>query len=129
MPVGTNPTPRKSNMETTPPQSSTPEKYMIAFVIQGDDVFRITAESVQHTQGTANELAFQGVAKLKAAAALMQLTALHNERPDELRQMAREMAAEGMRLLGRSTNPTPTQLVDKPQEASVLDMPQEIRIA
>jgi hypothetical protein len=42
------------------------------------------------------------VAKLKAAAALVELTNTHNERPEELRQMAREMAGEGMRLLARA---------------------------
>jgi hypothetical protein len=116
-------------MDTTPPQISTPEKYMIAFVIQGDDVFRVTADAVLHSQGTANEFAFQGVAKLKAAAALMQLTAVHNERPDELRQMAREMAAEGMRLLGRSTGSRPVAAMDGPHEVPILDMPQETKIA
>ena len=83
-----------------------PEKYFVAFVIQGDDVFRITSDSIVHTCGNAGENAFQGVAKLRAAAALEQLTALHNERPEELRRMAREMAREGMALLARSSNPS-----------------------
>ena len=83
-----------------------PEKYFVAFVIQGDDVFKITSDSIVHTCGNAGENAFQGVAKLRAAAALEQLTALHNERPEELRRMAREMAREGMALLARSSNPS-----------------------
>jgi hypothetical protein len=88
----------------TPPQIPMPEKYLVAFVIQGDDVFKITADSILHTCGNAGEVAFQGVAKLRAAAALEQLTAIHNERPDELRRMAREMAREGMALLARTSN-------------------------
>ena len=68
----------------------------MAFVIQGEDVFKITSDSIVHTCGNSGEQAFQGVAKLRAAAALEQLTAIHNERPDELRKMAREMAREGM---------------------------------
>ncbi len=112
--------PQSSAMAPVPAQVSVPEKYMIAFVIQGDDVFRVTADEVHHAQGTANEFAFQGVAKLKAAAALMQLTAVHNERPDELRQMAREMAAEGMRLLARSTGTKPAHGADKPQEIRIV---------
>jgi hypothetical protein len=44
------------------------------------------------------------VAKLRAAAALEQLTAIHNERPEELRKMAREMAREGMAMLARTSN-------------------------
>jgi hypothetical protein len=80
-----------------------PEKYLVAFVIQGDDVFRITADNIQHACGNAGGLAFQGIAKLRAAAALEQLTAVHNERPDELRNMAREMAREGMALLARAS--------------------------
>jgi hypothetical protein len=46
------------------------------------------------------------VAKLRAAAALEQLTAIHNERPDELRKMAREMAREGMAMLARTSHTT-----------------------
>jgi hypothetical protein len=79
-----------------------PEKYFVAFVIQGDDVFRITSDSIVHTCSNSAENAFQGVAKLRAAAALEQLTNIHNERPDELRRMAREMAREGMAMLARS---------------------------
>ena len=86
-----------------------PEKYFVAFVIQGDDVFRITSESIVHTCGTSGEQAFQGIAKLRAAAALEQLTAIHNERPEELRKMAREMAREGMALLARSSTPAPAK--------------------
>ena len=83
-----------------------PEKYFVAFVIQGDDVFKITSESIIHTTGgNSAEVAFQGVAKLRAAAALEQLTAIHNERPDELRRMAREMAREGMAMLARTSTP------------------------
>ncbi len=97
----------------TPPQTPAPERYLVAFVIQGDDVFKITADSILHTCGNAGEFAFQGVAKLRAAAALEQLTAIHNERPDELRQMAREMAREGMALLARSSSGS-RPVVEKP---------------
>jgi hypothetical protein len=90
----------------SPTQIPPPEKYFVAFVIQGEDVFKITADSILHTCGNAGEYAFQGVAKLRAAAALEQLTAVHNERPDELRKMAREMAREGMALLARSSHTT-----------------------
>jgi|SRR5581483_7458767 hypothetical protein len=87
-------------MSTAP---TTPEKYLVAFVIQGDTMFKITADSIiQATGGAANLASFDGVAKLKAAAALVELTNTHNERPEELRQMAREMAGEGMRLLARA---------------------------
>ncbi len=86
-----------------PPQSVAPEKYLIAFVIQGDDVFKITADQIIQTPGTAGGASFDGIAKLKAAAALMDLTNRHNERPDELRQMARELVSEGMRLLARAS--------------------------
>ena len=79
-----------------------PEKYFVAFVIQGEDIFKITSESIVHTCVNSGEQAFQGVAKLRAAAALEQLTAIHNERPDELRRMAREMAREGMAMLART---------------------------
>jgi hypothetical protein len=82
-----------------------PEKYFVAFVIQGEDVFKITSDSILHTCGNSGEAAFQGVAKLRAAAALEQLTSIHNERPDELRQMAREMAREGMAMLARTSSP------------------------
>jgi hypothetical protein len=81
-----------------------PEKYFVAFVIQGEDIFRITSDSIVHTCGNSGEQAFQGVAKLRAAAALEQLTAIHNERPEELRKMAREMAREGMTMLARTSN-------------------------
>ena len=57
-----------------------PEKYFVAFVIQGEDVFKITCDSIVHTCGNSGEAAFQGKwgAKLRAAAALEQLTAIHN---------------------------------------------------
>ena len=87
-------------MSTAP---TTPEKYLVAFVIQGDTMFKITADCIiQATGGAAGLASFDGVAKLKAAAALVELTNTHNERPEELRQMAREMAGEGMRLLARA---------------------------
>jgi len=73
-------------------------------------VFRITCDSIEHTCGNAGEQAFQGIAKLRAAAALEQLTAIHNERPEELRKMAREMAREGMALLARTSTPTKTNI-------------------
>ncbi len=83
--------------------ANAPEKYLVAFVIQGDTMFKITADSIiQATGGAAGLASFDGVAKLKAAAALVELTNQHNERPEELRQMAREMAGEGMRLLARA---------------------------
>jgi hypothetical protein len=87
---------------TIPPVA--PEKYLIAFVIQGDDVFKITADNIIHTTGTANGPAFDAIAKLKAAAALLELTNRHKERPDELRQMARELANEGMKLMARASS-------------------------
>jgi hypothetical protein len=87
-----------------------PEKYFVAFVIQGEDVFKITSESIVHTCGNSGEQAFQGIAKLRAAAALEQLTAIHNERPDELRKMAREMAREGMAMLARTGNNARTNI-------------------
>lgn len=85
-------------------QIPAPEKYLVAFVIQGEDVFKITSDSILHTCGNAGEYAFQGVAKLRAAAALEQLTAQHHERPEELHRMAREMAREGMALLARTSH-------------------------
>ena len=91
-------------MATTHPPIPQPEKYFVAFVIQGEDVFRITSDSIVHTTGNSGEQAFQGIAKLRAAAALEQLTAIHNERPAELRKMAREMAREGMAMLARTSN-------------------------
>jgi hypothetical protein len=94
-------------MSVVQPQASAtaaPEKYLIAFVIQGDDVFKITADNIIHTTGTANGPAFDAIAKLKAAAALLELTNRHKERPDELRQMARELAGEGMKLMARASS-------------------------
>jgi hypothetical protein len=111
----------------TSPQTPTPEKYMVAFVIQGDSVFKITADSIIQAQGGAAGLAsFDGIAKLKAAAALVELTNQHNERPEELRQMAREMASEGMRLLARAgaggrvvvSAPQPVATVNAPPNAA-----------
>ena len=89
----------------SPTQVPSPERFFVAFVIQGDDVFKITSDSIIHSCGNSGEAAFQGVAKLRAAAALEQLTAIHNERPDELHRMAREMAREGMAMLARTSNP------------------------
>ena len=86
------------------PAVAAQEKYLIAFVIQGDDVFKITADNIIHTTGTANGPAFDAIAKLKAAAALLELTNRHKERPDELRQMARELAGEGMKLMARASS-------------------------
>lgn len=87
-----------------PPQNAAPEKFLVAFVIQGDDVFRITADHIIQTPGSAGGASFDGVSKLKAAAALMDLVNRHSERSDELRQMARELVSEGMRLLARSSS-------------------------
>jgi len=92
-------------MATTLPQyTSAPEKYLVAFVIAGDDVFKITVDNVVQAADGAGSVAFEGVAKLKAAVALFQLTNIHNERPNELRKMAREMAQEGMMLLARASS-------------------------
>lgn len=93
------------------PQS---EQQPIAFVISGEDVFRVTADNiVQAIHGT-DDGAFEGVAKLKAAAALVQLTNTYNERPSELRQMARELAAEGMRLLEQAVPGSRTAEAERP---------------
>ena len=80
------------------------EKYLIAFVIQGDDVFKITADNIIHTTGTADGPAFDAIAKLKAAAALLELTNRHKERPEELKKMAKELAGEGMKLMARASS-------------------------
>lgn len=90
-------------MTTTPPYASALEKYQIAYVIAGDDVFKVTADNVVQAADGAGSMAFEGVAKLKAAAALFQLTNVHNERPHELRKMARELAQEGMSMLARAS--------------------------
>jgi hypothetical protein len=90
-------------MSTIPPYTPTPEKYLVAFVIEGDDVFKVTMDNVVQAANGAGTVAFEGVAKLKAAVALFQLTNLHNERPNELRKMARELAQEGMMLLARAS--------------------------
>lgn len=102
----------------TPQNSSpqhVPEKYLIAFVIQGDDVFKITADNIIHTTGTADGPAFDAIAKLKAAAALLELTNRHKERPDELKKMARELAGEGMKLMARASSSI--RAVAPPEEA------------
>jgi hypothetical protein len=105
-------------MATTPINAPATERYLIAFVIQGDDIFRVTADNIIQTN---NSGAFEGVAKLKAAAALMELTNTYNERPVELRRMARELAAEGIRLLARAeATPKPVAApVEVEQEATV----------
>ena len=109
--------------------SAAPEKYLIAFVIQGDDVFKITADNIIHTTGTANGPAFDAIAKLKAAAALLELTNRHKERPDELRQMARELAGEGMKLMARASSairqvpPAAPPVEASPVEAEVETLP------
>lgn len=90
-------------MATIPPYTATPEKYLVAFVIEGDDVFKVTIDNVVQAADGAGSVAFEGVAKLKAAVALFQLTNVHNERPNELRKMARELAQEGMLLLARAS--------------------------
>jgi len=90
-------------MTTLPPYASAPEKYLVAFVIEGDDVFKVTMDNVVQAADGAGSVAFEGVAKLKAAVALFQLTNIHNERPNELRKMARELAQEGMLLLSRAS--------------------------
>ena len=105
-------------METTPINTPSPEQFMIAYVIQGDDVFRVTADNVVYTTSAANDGAFDGIAKLKAAAALMELTNKYKERPNELRRMAREMAAEGMRLLARADT------VSRSSNSVVVEMPE-----
>jgi hypothetical protein len=100
------------------------QRDIVAFVIQGEDVFRITSDNILHTCGNAGEFAFQGVAKLRAAAALEQLTAVHNECPEELRKMAREMAREGMALLARTSDgaqPT-TERPERPRNLNLLSI-------
>lgn len=91
-------------MATIPSQTPAPERYLVAFVIAGDDVFKVTPDNVVQAGGSAGSTAFEGVAKLKAAAALFHLTDVHNQRPNELRTMARELAIEGMTLLSRASN-------------------------
>ncbi|HEX3435820.1 MAG TPA: hypothetical protein VHT24_03560 [Pseudacidobacterium sp.] len=88
----------------TLPTTTPADKYLVAFVIAGDDVFKVTADNVIQAGHGAGSPAFEGVAKLKAAAALFQLTDIHNQRPNELRKMAREMAIEGMTLLTRASS-------------------------
>jgi hypothetical protein len=83
-----------------------PKDLFVAFVVQGEDVFKITSESIVHTWGNSAEAA----AKLRAAVALEQLTAIHNERPDELRRMAQEVAREGIMMLARTSHPAKPNL-------------------
>lgn len=90
-----------ATLPTTYPQGA--EKYLVAFVIEGDDVFKITVDNVVQAAKGSGATAFEGIAKLKAAVALFQLTNIHNERPHELRKMARELAQEGMMLLARAS--------------------------
>lgn len=70
-------------MATTPTFTPAPEKYLVAFVIEGDDVFKVTVDNVVQAADGAGSVAFEGVAKLKAAVALFQLTNVHNERPND----------------------------------------------
>ena len=88
----------------TPASQHVPEKYLIAFVIQGEDVFKITADNIIHTTGTADGPAFDAIAKLKAAAALLELTNRHKERPEEIKKMARELAGEGMKMMAYASS-------------------------
>jgi hypothetical protein len=87
-----------------------PESFFVAFVVQGEDVFKITSDSIVYVCGNSGEAAFQGIAKLRAAVALEQLAEIHNERPDELRRMAQEMAREGMAMLARTSHPATPHL-------------------
>jgi beta-glucosidase-like glycosyl hydrolase len=103
-------------MTTLPPYASAAEKYLVAFVISGDDVFKVTVDNVVQAADGAGSVAFEGVAKLKAAVALFQLTNIHNERPNELRKMARELAQEGMQLLARASS-TPKLTASAPESS------------
>jgi hypothetical protein len=87
-----------------------PKDLFVAFVVQGEDVFKITSDSIVHTWGNSAEAAFQGIAKLRAAVALEQLTAIHNERPDVLHRMAQEVAREGITMLARTSHPAKPNL-------------------
>jgi hypothetical protein len=121
----TNP-PNNPHNSTQP--AHVPEKYLIAFVIQGDDVFKITADNIIHTTGTADGPAFDAIAKLKAAAALLELTNRHKERPTELRKMARELAGEGMKLMAAasaSIRPAPAPATEEIKTDSNLERPAE----
>ncbi|MBT9330221.1 hypothetical protein [Paracidobacterium acidisoli] len=95
-------------MSSVPGFNPQSEQQQTAYIISGEDVFRVTADNIVQAIAGANDAAFEGVAKLKAAAALVQLTNTYNERPSELRQMARELAAEGMRLLAQVKTAAPT---------------------
>jgi hypothetical protein len=87
-----------------------PKEFFVAFVVQREDVFKITSDSIVHTWANSGEADSQGIAKLRAAVALEQLTAIHNERPDELRRMAQEVAREGITLLARTSHPAKPNL-------------------
>ena len=100
------------------------EKYLIAFVIQGDDVFKITADNIIHTTGTADGPAFDAIAKLKAAAALLELTNRHKERPEELKKMAKELAGEGMKLMARASSSIRAMPAPEPDPADEMDAPE-----
>lgn len=101
------------------------EKYLIAFVIQGDDVFKITADNIIHTTGTADGPAFDAIAKLKAAAALLELTNRHKERPEELKKMAKELAGEGMKLMARASSSIRAMPAPEPEpEVEKLETPE-----
>src|ERR1700744_2940986 len=89
-------------MAPTPAFTPAPEKYLVAFVLEADDVLKVAVDNVVLAADGAGSVAFEGVAKLKAAVALFQLTNVHNERPNELRKMARELAQEGMQLLAKA---------------------------
>ncbi len=111
-------------MSSDPAQSANPspqvsEKYLIAFVIQGDDVFKITADNIIHTTGTADGPAFDAIAKLKAAAALLELTNRHKERPEELKKMAKELAGEGMKLMARASSSIRAMPAPEPEPEEV----------
>jgi hypothetical protein len=95
-----------SHSPVPPPKDS----FVAAFVVQGEDVFKITSDSIVHIWGNSGEAAFPGIAKLRAAVALEQLTAIHNERPDELRRMAQEVAREGLTMLARTSHPAKPNL-------------------
>lgn len=99
------------------------EKYLIAFVIQGDDVFKITADNIIHTIGTADGPAFDAIAKLKAAAALLELTNRHKERPEELKKMAKELAGEGMKLMARASSSIRAMPAPEPEPIEDMDEP------
>jgi hypothetical protein len=106
-------------MSTAP---TTPEKYLVAFVIQGDTMFKITADAIIQASGGAAGLAsFDGVAKLKAAAALVELTNTHNERPEGMRLLAR--AGAGGRVV------TSTSSTSASNSTMIGPVPVEVNLA